>query len=39
MKKVRDAIAKAVEMLTIEGRRKGKTEFTVEEIWQCVHAL
>ena len=39
MKKVRDTIAKAIEMLTIEGKRKGKTAFTVEEIWQYVHAL
>ena len=35
MKKVRDTIAKAIEMLTIEG----KTAFTVEEIWQYLHAL
>ena len=35
MKKVRDTIAEAIEMLTIEG----KTAFTVEEIWQYVHAL
>jgi hypothetical protein len=35
MKKVRDIIVKAIEMLTIEG----KTVFTVEEIWQYVHAL
>ena len=39
MKKVRNTIAKAVEMLTIEGKMKKKTEFTVEEIWQYVHAL
>jgi hypothetical protein len=35
MKKVRNTIAKAIEMLTIEG----KTLFTVEEIWQYVHVL
>ena len=35
MKKVRDTIKKAIEMLTIEG----KTSFTVEEVWQYVHAL
>ena len=35
MKKVRDTIAKAIEMLTIEG----KIAFTVEEIWQYVYAL
>jgi len=35
MKKVRDTIAKAVEMLKSEG----KTAFTVEEIWQYVHVL
>jgi hypothetical protein len=39
MKKVRDNIKKAIEMLTIEGKRKGKTAFTVEEIWQYVHDL
>jgi hypothetical protein len=39
MKKVCNAIAKAIEMLTIEGKKKGKTAFTVEEIWQYVHAL
>ena len=39
MKKVRNTIAKAIEMLTIEGKMKGKTEFTVEEIWQYIHAL
>lgn len=35
MKKVRDTIVKAIEMLTIEG----KTVFTIEEIWQYVHVL
>lgn len=35
MKKVRNTIAKVIEMLTIEG----KTVFTVEEIWQYVHVL
>ena len=39
MKKVRNTIAKAIEMLTIEGKMKGKTAFTVKEIWQYVHAL
>jgi hypothetical protein len=39
MKKARDTIAKAIEMLTIEGKRKGKKVFTVEEIWQYVHTL
>lgn len=35
MKKVRNTIAKVIEMLTIEG----ETAFTVEEIWQYVHVL
>lgn len=35
MKKVRNVIAKAVEMLTIEGKKV----FAVEEVWQYVHAL
>jgi hypothetical protein len=39
MKQVRNTIAKAIEMLTIEGKMKGKIAFTVEEIWQYVHAL
>jgi hypothetical protein len=39
MKRVRNTIAKAIEMLATEGKKNKKMEFTVEEIWQYVHAL
>jgi len=35
MKKVYNTLAKAIELLTVEG----KTVFTVEEIWQYVYTL